>query len=95
VHSSTERAIGPAWSNVGASGKTPSVGTSPNVGLKPTTPQQAAGMRIEPPLSVPRAASQSPAARAAADPPLEPPGIRLLSSGLTTSPKWTFSDVIP
>ena len=29
VHSATERAIGPAWSKLGASGKTPSTETSP------------------------------------------------------------------
>ena len=29
VHSSTDRAIGPAWSRVGASGKQPSSETSP------------------------------------------------------------------
>jgi hypothetical protein len=70
----TSRAIGPAVSNDGASGQQASVGTSPCVGLKPTIPQQAAGMRIEPAESVPSAASQRPAASAAADPPLEPPG---------------------
>jgi hypothetical protein len=63
--------------------------------LKPTTPQHAAGRRIDPALSVPSAASQSPAASAAPEPPLEPPGIRLGSSGLTTSPKCSFSEVIP
>jgi hypothetical protein len=68
--------MGPTWSKLGASGKTPSSETSPYVGLKPTTPQQAAGIRIDPPESVPSAASASPAASAAADPPLEPPAIR-------------------
>ena len=34
-------------------------GTSPNVGLKPTTPQNAAGMRIEPPPSPPSASGPS------------------------------------
>ena len=72
---STSRAIGPAWSKLGASGKQPSIGTSPQVGLKPVTPQQAAGIRIEPPESVPSAASARPAASAAAEPPLEPPAI--------------------
>jgi hypothetical protein len=71
------------------------MGTSPCVGLKPTMPQQAAGIRIEPAESVPRATSQNPAATVAADPPLEPPGILPLSSGLTTAPKWGFSEVMP
>ena len=78
--------MGPAVSKLGASGKTPSVDTRPHVGLNPTTPQQAAGSRIDPALSLPRAASHSPAASAAAEPPLDPPGMRERSSGLTTSP---------
>ena len=64
----------------------PSVETSPKVGLKPTMPQQAAGMRIDPPLSVPSAASAMPATSAAAEPPLDPPGIRPGNAGLTASP---------
>src|SRR2546430_15117615 len=56
LHSSTVRAIGPTWSKLGASGKQPSVGTRSYVGLNPTTPQQAAGIRVEPPESVPSAA---------------------------------------
>ena len=46
----------------------------PNVGLKPATPQQAAGTRIDPPVSVPIAKSASPAATTAAEPLDEPPG---------------------
>src|ERR671910_3324263 len=49
LQSATVRAIGPAWSNVGASGKQPSGGTRPKLGLKPTIPQQAAGLPIDPP----------------------------------------------
>src|SRR5512133_2714808 len=81
VHAATVCAIGPAWSKVGASGKTPSSGTSPKVGLKPTTAQQAAGMRIDPPDSVPSAASAKPAASAAAEPPLDPPAVRPGAAG--------------
>ncbi len=76
THPPTSRAIGPAWSKLGASGKTPSIGTSPNVGLKPAIPQHAAGIRIDPPESVPSPTSTSPAAIAAAVPPLEPPEVR-------------------
>ena len=65
-HSSTVRAIGPAWSNEAASGKQASSETRPQVGLNPTTAHQAAGIRIEPPESVPSARSASPAASAAA-----------------------------
>ena len=59
----------------GSSGKTPSRGTRPNVVFKPTTPQQAAGMRTEPPESVPNAMSALPVATTYADPHEEPPGI--------------------
>ena len=48
-------------------------------------------MRIEPPVSVPRPSSTSPAASAAPVPPLEPPGMRPVSQGLrvvgVTTPK--------
>src|SRR6266576_317766 len=95
AHSSTVRPIGPTWSKLGASGKQPSIETSPYVGLNPTTPQQAAGMRIEPPESVPRAASTSPSASAAAEPPDDPPAIRPGATGFGTVPKCGFSDVTP
>jgi hypothetical protein len=69
--------------------------TSPCVGLKPTIPQHAAGIRIDPPVSVPSAASTSPAASAAADPPLDPPAIRSGAIGFGTLPKCGFSEVVP
>ncbi len=47
-----------------------STGTRPYGGLKPTTPLNDAGMRIEPPMSEPLASVAVPAARAAPDPPL-------------------------
>src|SRR5499427_1224379 len=84
--SSTDRVIGPTWSNVGQSGTTPSVGTSPSDGLRPTTPHAAAGIRIEPPVSVPIDAWPMPVATAAAEPPLDPPAERVGSCGLCTGP---------
>ena len=45
----------------------------PRDGLRPTSPHSLAGMRIEPPPSLACAAATSPAATAAAEPPLEPP----------------------
>ena len=42
--------------------------------LIPTTPQNAAGCRIEPPVSEPNEKRTSPAATEAAEPPEEPPG---------------------
>ena len=46
--------------------------------LVPDEPQQAAGMRIEPPPSEPCASVPMPAASAAPAPPLEPPGVRVV-----------------
>jgi hypothetical protein len=57
----------------------------------PTTPQSAAGCRIDPPVSVPSASGANPAATAAADPPEEPPGTRSASHGLCVTPKAEFS----
>ena len=61
------------------------------MGLSPTIPHSAAGWRIEPPVSVPIAHGASPAATAAALPPLEPPGTRSRSHGLRTGPNAEFS----
>ncbi len=57
-------------------GITPARLVSPTVGLMPTTPQSEDGQTIEPSVSVPRAAAQRLAATAAAEPELEPQGLR-------------------
>src|SRR4030042_1891955 len=54
-------------------------------------PQNEAGWRIEPPVSVPRAAKQSRAETAAAEPPDDPPGTRAKSQGLWVGPYAEFS----
>src|SRR6185369_13542090 len=59
----------------------------PRDGLSPTTPHQAAGSRIEPPMSLACAAGTSPAATAAAAPPLDPAVERLVSHGFLHAPK--------
>ena len=48
----------------------------------PTMPQQVAGLRTEPPVSVPSAAGAMPAASAAPEPLDEPPGCRSRFHGL-------------
>src|SRR5215475_15070638 len=68
----------------------------PYVGLIPTVPVNAAGWRIEPPVSVAVAPMQSRAATAAAEPPDEPPGTSPSFAprrrhGLTTGPKQELS----
>eukprot|EP00592_Proboscia_alata_P021711 CAMPEP_0194419628 /NCGR_PEP_ID=MMETSP0176-20130528/18790_1 /TAXON_ID=216777 /ORGANISM="Proboscia alata, Strain PI-D3" /LENGTH=53 /DNA_ID=CAMNT_0039226705 /DNA_START=172 /DNA_END=333 /DNA_ORIENTATION=+ len=45
----------------------------PNVAANPTTPDQLAGIRIDPPPSNPTAKGQSWRATATADPPEDPP----------------------
>ena len=58
-------------------------------------PHQAAGMRIEPPESLPSASSTSPAAIAAAEPPLDPPASRPGARGFGTVPKCGFCELTP
>ncbi len=49
----TVRASGPAQSNEGESGMIPSHEMRPKVGFSPAMPHKAAGIRMEPPVSVP------------------------------------------
>ena len=50
-------------------------------------------MRTEPPVSVPRARGANPAATAAPDPALEPPGMRSSRHGLLGMPKCALRPV--
>jgi len=56
------------------------------LGLKPTIPQKAAGRITDPMVCVPTASGQSPAATAAAEPLLEPPGVWSRLCGLRVGP---------
>ena len=71
-----------------------SSGIRPRWGLSPNEPQNAAGIRIEPPPSEADAPPTSPAATAAALPPLEPPGLRSVFQGLRVAPQ-PFDSVKP
>src|SRR5579884_2542759 len=62
------------------------IATLPKVGFSPNTPENAAGMRIDPPASVPTASGQMPHNTATALPPLDPPGVRAKSHGLRVMP---------
>ena len=62
----------------------------PIVGLYPTRPHIDAGMRTEPPPSDAVAIGVRPAARAADEPPLEPPGLRSRFHGLRVVPNTKF-----
>src|SRR5436309_11999490 len=76
----------PIWSRPDANATSPHRDTRPYVGFTPTTPQSAAGWRTLPPVSEPRPAGTMRAATAAADPPLDPPGTRVVSHGLRVGP---------
>ncbi len=65
---------------------TPPSGYRPVLGRKPVMPQNAAGMRVDPPVSVPKAKGTTPRAIAAALPPDDPPATRAGSKGLRTGP---------
>src|ERR1700691_4311421 len=75
----TELARGPAESSVVDRGWQPSKGTPLAVGLNPTMPHRAAGVRQEPPVSVRDAANAIESVTDTAAPDEEPPGILLRS----------------
>src|SRR5271163_4792178 len=84
-------AKGPIRSSDEAKAIRPYLDTRPYVGIIAGMPQYAPGCRIEPPVSVPRDTTDNPAATAAAEPPLEPPGTRSSATGLRTGPYAEFS----
>ena len=73
--SATERAIGPCTPSGNQAAWLGQIGTRPGEGRKPTTLQKPAGLRNEPPRSLPSASGTIPAASAAAAPPLLPPHV--------------------
>ena len=75
----------PTWSPTGCRAATPAPG--PARAACPTTPQNDAGLRSEPPMSEPSASGTMPAASAHAAPPLDPPAEREGSTGLRVTPK--------
>ena len=64
----------------------PGIGMRPWLHLWPSSPVNDAGMRMEPPPSDAVPKGMIPAATAAAVPPLEPPGVRVVSHGLRVMP---------
>src|SRR5260370_17762665 len=85
--SSTRRAKKPTWSSEGLKGCTPVRGIAPKLGLRPTTPLNAAGLITEPSVCVPNASGTIPAATAAADPDDDPPAVCLRFQGLPVAPE--------
>lgn len=92
--SSAVLAMGPLTDRSSHSQGLGQVGTTPGDGRIPTTPQKDAGMRRDPPRSVPSAIAIMPAASAAAPPPVEPPALRVGSQGLRVRPN-TSLNVLP
>src|SRR5699024_10517792 len=72
----TEGASGPEESRLVDSGTMPWAGSRLAVGLNPVTPQNAAGVRTEPPVSVPNEMTDMSSATATPAPEEDPPAIR-------------------
>ena len=84
--SSTVLVIGPTVSKELLKGKTPCLETRPKVGFIPTIPHSAEGIRIYPPVSLPRAPMHCPAATEDPEPPLEPPVAHSVFQGFLAEP---------
>ena len=91
----TSATRGPSGRRPASAGTTPArpapgieraAGTTPADGLIEAMPQHVAGLRSEPPMSLPRPIGLIPAASATASPPDEPPAVRPRSHGLRVSP---------
>ena len=80
--SRTVRARGPLVARPVTSPTTGPALMRPRAGLIPNSPLTLAGMRIEPPPSLPCAKGSSPLATAVPAPPLEPPAERVRSHGV-------------
>ena len=91
ARSPTLRASGPLVEVTSQKLSVGHAGTRPSDGRSPTTPQNDAGLRSEPPMSEPSASGTIPARRAHAAPPLEPPAERVGSTGLRVVPKTVLN----
>src|SRR5450759_4254119 len=81
-----ERHIGPSLSSVQQSAIAPCRLTRPYVGLRPATPENAAGVRMEPEVSEPIENPTRPAAVAAPGPEDEPPDQKSVFQGVRPGP---------
>ena len=85
--SCTVRAMGPCTEKGDHARVAGHTGTRPGAERNPTTLQKLAGLRSEPPMSLPSAMGIMPQASATAAPPLEPPHVFERSYGLRVAPK--------
>src|SRR3954464_9750047 len=95
ARSSTLRAIGPWTVILRSIWETGVWATRPILGRIPTMPQKLAGLRSEPPMSVPCASHAVPVASAAAAPPEEPAAERDNSQGLRVAPNTSLKVLAP
>ena len=79
--------MGPTTFSVFQPSREGTLGTRPGDVRKPTTEQKLAGLRSEPPRSLPSAIGSIPQASATAAPPLEPPQVFDRSQGFRVRPK--------
>src|SRR5438309_3346532 len=91
--SATVHVRNPSVASVAADGTSGAIEIRPRLGFNPTSPQHEAGIRIEPPPSLPCPRATIPEATAAAVPPDEPPAVRERSHGLRVGPNWRGSVV--
>src|SRR6185503_20837920 len=82
----------PSVSRESDTGFTPVRLMLPKLGLRPTTPQNAAGRIIEPPVCVPIASGTMRSATAAAEPLDEPPGLCIEFFGCDVGPGWRLAN---
>src|SRR5439155_1682345 len=95
ARSSILRAIGPCTVRLRSILAAGVCATLPMLGRIPTTPQKLAGLRSEPPMSVPCASHAVPVARATAAPPEEPAAERDRSQGLSVAPYTSLKVLAP
>ena len=84
------RAIGPCTLSDDHAASRGHAGTRPGAVRRPTTLQKAAGLRSEPPVSLPSAMGTMPHASATAAPPLLPPQVFVTSYGFSVRPKTSL-----
>src|SRR4029079_14780027 len=84
--SDTVRASGPLTPIAPSGRGSGAMGTRPTVGRSATTLLKFAGLRSDPPRSLPSAIGSIPLARAAAAPPLDPPALLVMPYGLSVMP---------
>src|SRR5438045_6713702 len=95
ARSSTLRAIGPCTVKLRSIMADGVCATRPMLGLNPTMPQKLAGLRKEPPMSVPWASHAMPVASATAAPPEAPAADRETSQGLRVAPNTSLKVLAP